>query len=92
MIELDIPIKIKLKTRECTVNGEAGLFHLWEVYSQPLGASPFIGGAPAGVFSRAYGIVEFSDGVRRVELTDIQFCDEENERLTILNNKMRNKE
>lgn len=86
MSELDIPIKIKLKTRECTVNGELGFFHIWEFYSRPL-----VGGAPAGAFSKVYGIVEFSDGVRRVEPTDIQFCDEENEYLTALNNKTKHK-
>lgn len=40
-----------------------------------------MGGAPAGVFSKMFGIVEFSDGVRRVDPTDICFCDEDNETL-----------
>ena len=39
-------------------------------------------GAPAGVFSKMFGIVEFSDGVRRVDPSEIVFCDEENEILS----------
>lgn len=38
-----------------------------------------IGGAPAGVFSKIFGIVEFKNGVRRVDPTDIHFCDEDND-------------
>lgn len=91
MGKFDIPVKFKLETRGCVVNGELGLFHIWEFYSRPLDASPFVGGAPAGVFSKVYGIVEFSDGVRRVEPTHIQFCDEENEYLAVLNNKTKHK-
>ena len=34
------------------------------------------------VFSKIFGIVEFSDGVRRVDPTDICFCDEENQMLS----------
>lgn len=86
MANLNIPIE--WKTRECTVNGEPGYFHLWEQYSQPIPASPMIGGAPAGVFSEVYGIVEFSDGVRRVDPTNICFCDEENACLQALKKHM----
>lgn len=43
---------------------------------------PEIGEAPAGVFSKMFGIVEFSDGVRRVDPSEIVFCDEENEILS----------
>ncbi len=68
----------KWKTRNCTVNGELGYFHLWETYSKPIDASPFVGGAPAGIFSKVFGIVEFSNGVRRVDPVDIKFCDEVN--------------
>lgn len=71
-------INVKQETRLCTVNGELGDFHCWEHYSKPLEASPFIGGAPAGVFSKVYGIVEFSDRVARVDPANIKFCDEEN--------------
>lgn len=70
-------IQIRVHTRACTVNGENGYFHLWEQYSQPVGESPLIGGPPAGVISQVFGIVEFEDGVRRVQPYDIKFCDDE---------------
>lgn len=77
-----VDMQIEWKTRLCTVNDKLGYFHAWEHYSKPLEASPLIGGAPAGVFSKIFGIVEFSDGVRRVDPTDICFCDEENQMLS----------
>ena len=77
--------KIEQHTRMCTVNGQTGYFHTWETYSKPLEASPLRGGAPAGVFSKVFGIVEFKDGVRRVDPTDIKFCDEENASLSMFN-------
>lgn len=69
-------ITVRPKIRLCTVDGEPGHFHCWEHFSQPFGASPFVGGAPAGVVSKVYGIVEFADGVRHVEPSTIKFCDE----------------
>ena len=69
-------INIRWETRLCMVNGENGYFHTWEQYSQPIEESPFIGGHPSGIVSRIYGIVEFEDGVRRVDPTCIKFCDE----------------
>ena len=77
--------KIEWHTRMCTVNGKVGYFHTWETYSKPLEASPLRGGAPAGVFSKVFGIVEFEDGVKRVDPTDIKFCDEENASLSMFN-------
>lgn len=62
-------------------------FHTWEQYSKPLEASPLVGGAPAGVFSKIFGVVEFKDGIRRVDPTEIKFCDEENEMLSVFNKK-----
>lgn len=65
--------------RACKVKDRTGYFHMWEQHSKPLAASPLRGGAPAGVFSKVYGIVEFEDGtVGRVDPTEIQFCDEVN--------------
>lgn len=78
-----------MEKRLCNVGGKIGYFHRWEDYSKPLGASPFIGGAPAGIFSETYGIVEFPDGVRRVDPTQIVFCDEQNQTLWALNKKGR---
>ena len=78
-----INAQLEWRTRLCEVNGEKGYFHIWEMFSKPLEASPLIGGAPACIFSKVFGIVEFSDGVKRVDPTDIKFCDEENNMLNI---------
>lgn len=75
-------MQIEWKTRLCKVGEKLGYFHTWEQYSKPLEASLFIGGTPAGVFSKTFGIVEFSDGVRRVDPSEIVFCDEENDMLS----------
>lgn len=75
-------INISWETRLCEVHGELGYFQTWEYFSKPMEASPLMGGAPAGVFSKIFGIVEFSDGVRRVDPTKIKFCDEQNAFLT----------
>lgn len=64
-----------------------GHFHTWEQYSKPVPASPLVGGEPAGVYSIVHGIVEFEDGVRRVDPTKIKFCDEEHEMLSVFNKK-----
>ncbi len=65
-----------MQTRPCRVDGELGLFRTWEYYSEPLVASPKVGGAVPGVFIRVFGVVEFSGVVRRVNPADIAFCDE----------------
>ena len=75
MASFEIPIK--QHTRSCMVEGRPGVFHLWEQYSQPVQASPMIGGPPAGVVSYVNGIVEFADGVKRVDPCCIEFTDEE---------------
>lgn len=74
--------RLDAQTRFCRVDGELGLFHTWEYYSEPLAASPMIGGAPAGVFSRVFGIVEFSGEVRRVDPLEIVFCDEKSQMIS----------
>ena len=78
-------IKIYWETRLCKVDGELGYFHTWEQYSRPIGASPMVGGAPAGVFSCLYGIVEFEDRIQRVDPSKIQFCDEVGGALHVMN-------
>lgn len=75
----ELKMVVKTEVRKCYVGNEIGYFQTWEHYSKSLEASPFIGGAPAGVFSKVFGIVEFTDGVRRVDPTDIVFCDEEHD-------------
>lgn len=79
--------KVEWNTRLCTVKGETGYFHTWEHYSKPLPASPLVGGEPTGLFSQIFGIVEFKDGVRRVDPTAIIFCDEQNAILNSISEK-----
>lgn len=85
-----IEVTHKQENRLCIVGNEYAYFHTWEQFSQPIfEVSMSIGGAPTGVFSRVYGIVEFSDGVRRVEASDIYFCDNDNKALIDLNKMKR---
>lgn len=81
---------IEWRSRLCTVNGEFGYFHIWEFYSKPLPANSLADGQPAGMLSKVFGIVEFKDGVRRVDPTAIIFCDEENHALGMLNEEHSN--
>lgn len=74
-------IEICWETRDCFVNDRPGTFHTWEQFSKPVEASPLIGGPPAGIIAQVFGIVEFSDGVQRVNPYDIKFADEKNEGL-----------
>ena len=67
---------LRWETRLCEVDGRVGYFHTWEQYSKP---------EIIGVYTSLYGIVEFEDGVKRVEPQNIHFIDEENEMLKILN-------
>lgn len=89
MAKLEIPIK--QPTRGCIVDGRPGYFHLWEQYSEPMAASLLQGGAPAGVYSRVFGIVEFSDGVERIPPYKIKFTDEDNASLNELEKWMERK-
>ena len=73
---MDLTYKIRFNNRACKVGNEFAYFHCWEHYSRPIEASPLVGGPPAGVFSKIYGIVEFKDCVKRVDPVDIVFCDE----------------
>ena len=76
---------LKYERRLCKVNHELGYFHCWEHYSNPVPAGLTIGSLPAGVISYVSGIVEFEDGVRHVDPTEIKFCDEEHANLCTLN-------
>lgn len=69
---------VEFPTRLCEVKGELGYFHLWEQWINVVGASPLRGRHHAGQIGQVYGIVEFKDGVRRVDPVSIKFCDEEN--------------
>lgn len=80
-------ITISWNGRLCKVRDEYGYFQTWEYYAEPIREELFIGGAPAGMFSRVYGIVEFKDRVERVNPIDISFQDEENMSLWSYNKK-----
>lgn len=73
-----LKMNVEFPTRLCEVKGELGYFHLWERWSNVVDASLLRGGHPAGQIGQVYGIVEFKDGVRRVDPVSIKFCDEEN--------------
>lgn len=75
---------VELPTRLCEVKGELGYFHLWEQWSNVVGASLLRGRHHAAQIGQVYGIVEFKDGVRRVDPVSIKFCDEENANLCTL--------
>lgn len=63
-------MQMEWKTRLCQVGEKFGYFHAWEHYSKPLEASPLMGGAPAGIFSKMFGIVEFSDDISFIKKED----------------------
>ena len=78
-------ITIRNELRLCEVDGEVGYFHTWEHRANVVDASPMIGGHPGGQISYILGIVEFSDGVKRVDPTSIKFGDETNDILKEFN-------
>lgn len=80
-----VDFTLKYERRLCKVNHELGYFHCWEHYSNPVPAGLTIGSPPAGVISYVSGIVEFEDDIRRVDPTEIKFCDEEHASLCTLN-------
>ena len=84
--------KVEWETRLCEVDGRIGYFHTWEQFSKPVGASPLMGGPPAGVISQVFAIVEFADGVERVDPVYIKFIEEINAGLTIMNARKKEKE
>lgn len=69
-------IQIRREIRLCEVNDEIGYFHCWEHWANVVDASPLRGGHPGGQVGQVYGIVEFSDGVKRVDPEKIKFCDQ----------------
>ena len=85
MASLPTGFVIRHELRLCKVNNELGYFHCWEHFSQPVPAGLTIGSPPAGVISYVSGIVEFEDGVRHVDPTEIKFCDEEHAALSVWN-------
>jgi len=76
--------EITYEHRLCKVGERFGYFHTWEQCSMPMQAR---GGRPAGIMSKMYGIVEFANPneMKRIEVTDIKFIDEEHEELESMN-------
>lgn len=77
-------INIKSERRVCEVNGKVGYFHCWEQYGDVIAPGLTIGSHPGGQYSRIFGIVEFADGVERVDPSKIKFTDVDNKTLNLL--------
>ena len=67
---------LRYELRLCKIKDEFGYFHCWEHYSEPVPAGLTIGSPPAGVIVDVKGIVDLEDGVRCVDPTEVEFCDE----------------
>lgn len=74
-------ITIEHATRLCRVGDKNGYFHCWEQYADVLTPGLTIESAPGGQYSRIFGIVEFANGVERVDPSEIKFIDEDNAQL-----------
>lgn len=71
-------IEIKHETRICQVDHEVGLFHCWEQYMDVVAPGLYVGSHPGGQIARVYGIVEFTNDVRRIDPSRIRFIDSKN--------------
>lgn len=77
---LDVENGTRLRLVE--VNGRPGYFLHWEDYSYPfITANMGEGDYPPGWMKQTYALIEFSDGVERVDPTDVKFVDDINESL-----------
>lgn len=65
-------IVTQYETRLCVVDGTVGYFHCWEQWMDPSSLGVIKASAHVN------GIVEFKDGVRRVDCESIKFVDEQN--------------
>lgn len=71
--------------RLCKVNEEFGYFHCWEQYADVMAPGLTVGSHPGGQYYRVFGIVEFNDGIERVDPEKIKFVDEFNASLVAMN-------
>lgn len=96
MAEPNGKFEIEYATRLCKVNSgkvaKFGYFHCWEHYADVISPGLTVGSHPGGQYGRVYGIVEFEDGVERVNPSNIKFVDEQNAYLTKLNELSRERE
>lgn len=70
-------ITVKKELRLCKVGEEFGYFHCWEQYGDVISPGLTVGSNPGGQYSRVFGIVEFVDGIKRVDPPQIKFADED---------------
>lgn len=68
-------VVMKCETRLCEVNGRYGYFHTWEQYSEIIPPSLLKGGHSGGVIASIFAIIEFPEGIERVEPTKVKFID-----------------
>lgn len=85
MPEPRLALTYRPELRLCKVGDELGYFHIWEQTSDVIAPSPMRGGHQGGVVAQMYALVEFADGVKRVQPYDVKFVDEDNEYLTRMN-------
>ena len=80
---------IRWTTRDCEVDGRYGYFHTWEQYSEIIPPSLLKGGHSGGVVAGVFGIVEFPEGIERVDPVKIKFVDREHADLVVMSNYMK---
>lgn len=68
-------IRVENELRFCKVDKKIGYFHCWEQYADVISPGLTVGSHPGGQYSRVFGIVEFDDGVERVDPSKIKFID-----------------
>lgn len=85
----DLNCNIRWNTRDCEVDGRYGYFHTWEQYSEIIPPSLLKGGHSGGVVSGIFGIVEFPEGIERVNPDEIKFIDQDHADLVIMSNHMK---
>lgn len=76
-------------TRDCEVDGRYGYFHTWEQYSEIIPPSLLKGGHSGGVVAGVFGIVEFPEGIERVDPVKIKFVDQEHADLVVMSDYMK---
>lgn len=78
MPNLSSTVTFEPELRLCKVGDQLGYFHTWEQWSDVIAPSLMRGGHQGGVISQMYALVEFTDGVKRVQPCDIKFIDKNN--------------
>lgn len=80
---------IRWVTRDCEVDGRYGYFHTWEQHSEIVPPSLLKGEHSGGVVAGVFGIVEFPEGIERVDPVRIKFVDQEHADLVVMSNYMK---